>query len=52
MSIETDKDKEKKEKKECTHDYKYDELRGGFEYEYYECTKCGDFYKIYYDDIR
>ena len=38
-------------KKECKHDYKYDENRGGMESEYYECVKCGDFYRLYYEDM-
>ena len=38
--------------KKCDHNYKYHEERGGFEYEYYECTKCGDYYKLYYEDMQ
>ena len=36
----------------CEHDYVYDEVRGGFEHEYYKCSKCGDSYKLYYEDMQ
>lgn len=30
---------------------KYDERAGGMESELYECQKCGERYKLYYEDM-
>ena len=35
---------------ECEHDYV--EVYSDMECEKYECTKCGDRYSLYYDDMQ
>ena len=34
----------------CQHDYK--EVAGDYERERYKCSKCGDSYNLYYDEMR
>lgn len=39
------------EKKDCEHDYRYRDDTD-LDRETYVCLKCGDFYRLYYEDMR